>query len=425
MKRLDCKLRLIMIVIHSFLWVASPVYASQLKCSGASTDSTSSDSGRIISISGFDVRPYYTFSSFIDDVLSESLSMNDASYSHSALSLNLRYGYTYDRSTETGRLYPGVCQGIGAGVNIFSHPKSIGTPISLYLFQTAPILNINDHLSLDYDWNFGASMGWKPCNGTIARSNLITGSKVNAYINLGLSLRWKLHNSFSLIAGVDLTHFSNGNTSFPNPGINMLGVRLGMVRTFGEDSGGTPFRSCELFNRRNLISYDLTAYGAWRKRVYRGGEEPVLLNSHYAAAGVNLAPMLDICRFFRAGVSADFQWDESSGLKRYYISGTTPDDIHFSDPSFFRQVSVGVSARAELVMPIFSVNIGIGYNFIGPQESRASIQMANLKVYITRSLFLNIGYQLQNFQRQNNLMLGLGYTFRSNRERASSLLFMK
>lgn len=411
-----------MIVIHTFLWMVSPVYASQPNCNGAYTDSTSTVGKRIISMSGFDVRPYYAFSSYIDDVLSESLSMNDARYIHSAISLNLNYGFSYAKSTSAGKLYPGVSQGIGAGVNIFSHPKSIGTPISFYLFQTAPILNISNNLSLDYGWNFGASMGWKPCDGITARSNLIAGSRVNAYINLGLALRWKLQNNFSLIAGLDMTHFSNGNTSYPNPGINLLGVRIGMVRTFGESSAGTPFRSFEPFERRNLISYDLTAYGAWRKRVYRGGEEPVLLNGHYGVAGLNFAPMFDICRFFRGGVSADFQWDGSSGLKRYYIGGTTSDDIHFSKPSFFRQVSVGASARAELVMPIFSVNIGIGYNFIGPQESRASIQMANLKVYVTRSLFLNIGYQLQNFQRQNNLMLGLGYTFRSNRESPTSLL---
>ncbi|MBD5189167.1 MAG: acyloxyacyl hydrolase [Bacteroidales bacterium] len=376
---------------------------------------------KIVSKVGFDVRPSYAFSSFLDDVLSERLSMKDARNTHFGTSLHLKYGFSFSSCSEAGRLYPGVTQGVGAGVNIFDHSKSIGTPVSLYLFQTAPILNITDRISLDYEWNFGASMGWKPCDGRTASSNLIVGSRMNAYINLGIGLRWKLSNAFSLMAGLDLTHFSDGNTSFPNPGVNLLGLRLGISRVFGPENNSTPFRRDSTFKSDN-VSFDLTAYGAWRKRVYRGGETPVLLGGHYAVAGLNFAPMWDVAPYFRTGLSADFQWDQSSDLRHYHVSGTTSEDISFARPPFFSQLSVGLSARAELVMPIFSVNVGIGYNFIGPEESRASYQMANLKVYLTRSLYLNIGYQLQNFQRQNNLMLGVGYTLRSNREKGTSLL---
>ena len=367
---------------------------------------------KIISKVGFDVRPSYAFSSFLDDVLSERLSMKDARNTHFGTSLHLKYGFSFS-SSEAGRLYPGVTQGVGAGVNIFDHSKSIGTPVSLYLFQTAPILNITDRISLDYEWNFGASMGWKPCDGRTASSNLIVGSRMNAYINLGLGVNWKLTQDYSLVAGLDLTHFSDGNTLFPNPGVNLLGLRLGISRVFGPENNGTPFRRDSTFKSDN-VSFDLTAYGAWRKRVYRGGETPVLLGGHYAVAGLNFAPMWDVAPYFRTGLSADFQWDQSSDLRHYHVSGTTSEDISFARPPFFSQLSVGLSARAELVMPIFSVNVGIGYNFIGPEESRASYQMANLKVYLTRSLYLNIGYQLQNFQRQNNLMLGVGYTFHNS-----------
>lgn len=376
--------------------------------------------GDFISMLGVEVRPGYAFSSFRDDVLSETLSMEEARNTHFATSLHLKYGFAYNPNSEAARLYPGVKQGIGLRANIFDYSKSIGTPISLYLFQTAPIVNFNQRLSLDYEWNFGASFGWKPCDGNIARSNLIVGSKTNAYINLGVGLRWKLNKKYSLTAGLDLTHFSDGNTSFPNPGVNLAGVKIGIIRVFGKEPVATPFQR-DTVAPKHLFSYDLTAYGAWRKRVYRGGESPVLLGGHYGIAGVNFAPMWDVARYFRAGLSADFQWDQSSDLKRYHISGSTAEDIRFATPPFFSQVSVGLSARAELVMPIFSVNVGIGYNFIGPTEARASYQLANLKIYVTRSLYLNVGYQLQNFQRQNNLMLGLGYTINSNRHASSTL----
>lgn len=396
--------------------------AQELMDTKAERDSLYRDDKRkYSSMFGFDFRPSYAFSSFRDDVLSETLSMEDARITHFATSLHLKYGYAYNEASEAGRIYPGVRQGVGAGVNMFDYSRAVGTPVSLYLFQTAPVIRLNRRLSIDYEWNFGLSAGWKPCDGKTARSNLIVGSKVNAYINLGFGLRWKIGKKVSLLAGLDLTHYSDGNTSFPNPGVNLFGVRLGIVRTLGEETDGTPFVRDSALPRYRL-SYDLTGYGAWRKRVYRGGESPVLLAGHYAVAGMNFAPMVDIERYFRAGVSADFQWDDSSDLKHSYISGSTTEDIRFGNPRFFSQLSVGVSARAELVMPLFSVNVGIGYNFIGPEEARASYQMANLKVYISRSLFLNIGYQLQNFQRQNNLMLGLGYTFRSLRTGGSALI---
>lgn len=68
-----------------------------------------------------------------------------------------------------------------------------------------------------------------------------------------------------LTAGVDLTHFSNGNTHYPNGGLNVIGGRIGIVRTLGVDElpgGVTPGR---LFIKPH-VSYDLVIYGATRKR---------------------------------------------------------------------------------------------------------------------------------------------------------------
>lgn len=332
-----------------------------------------------------------------------------------ATSIHLKYGMTFDPQTKQGRLFPGAWQGLGASVNFLGNQKGIGTPISVYAFQGAPVYKFNESLSLYYEWNFGASFGWRKCDGEIAYSNLIVGSKMNAYINLGAGLRWEINDHYALTAGVDLTHFSNGNTSFPNPGVNMAGVRIGVTRAFGKQSQSKvkyiDSEADSLANRHKL-QFDVTAYGAWRKRVYRGGETPVLLPGHYPVVGLDVAPMWQIKRIFRAGASVDFQWDQSTDLKKHYAMGSTTDDIRFYRPPVLRQICVGISGRAELVMPIFSVNLGIGYNFIGPEETRASYQLANLKVRFTERFFLNVGYQLLNFQKQNNLMLGFGYSFR-------------
>lgn len=364
---------------------------------------------------GLDVRPSYPFSSYRDDILKGILDMENARKTRMATSIHLQYGFSFPAASHQGRICPDAWQGLGVAVNFMGNPKGLGTPVSVYAFQGAPIYRFSDRLSLYYEWNFGASFGWRPCNGEIANSNLIVGSRINAYINLGAGVMYRLNDVYSLKGGIELTHYSNGNTSFPNPGVNLAGLRLGVERRFTSRRhvvSNHPVLSDSNFKKGVRPEFDLTLYGSLRKRVYRGGETPVLLNGRYAVAGLDFAPMWRVTRNFRAGASADFQWDESTDLKRHHVSGSVSDDIRFYRPPFFRQVCVGLSGRAELVMPLFSVNVGIGYNLIGPEETRASYQLANLKIRLTDRFFINIGYQLLNFQKQNNLMLGLGYTFK-------------
>lgn len=140
-----------------------------------------------------------------------------------------------------------------------------------------------------------------------------------------------------------------------------------------------------------------------------------VLPGHFGIAGINFAPMWNFNRFLRAGISADIQYDESSDLKNYWVEGTYGDEIRFYRPSFFHQVSGGLSARGELVMPIFSINAGLGYNLLGNSDSKNFYQVLALKVHVTRSFFLHIGYQLNSFKNPNNLMIGVGYRFHDKR----------
>ncbi|MDE6480883.1 MAG: acyloxyacyl hydrolase [Muribaculaceae bacterium] len=364
---------------------------------------------------GIDVRPSYPFPSYRDDILRNHLDVGNARKTKFAASVHLQYSFSFPRNSRQGSIFPDAWQGLGTAVNFLGNHKGIGSPISLYAFQGAPVWKMSERFSLYYEWNFGASFGWRPCDGVIARSNLIVGSRVNAYINVGAGINCRLDDSYALMAGVDLTHYSNGNTSFPNPGVNMAGLRVGVTRTFGnrtEKASNYAGQDADSIKKRKKLHFDVTAYGAWRRRVYRGGESPILLKGHYAVAGLDISPMWQIKEIFRAGASLDFQWDQSTDLKRHHAYGDTPEDIRFYRPPILSQICAGISGRAELVMPVFSVNVGIGYNFIGPPETRASYQLANLKVRFTERWFLNIGYQLLNFQKQNNLMLGIGYSFR-------------
>ena len=337
---------------------------------------------------------------------------------NSTLSGHIEYGFRFSPYTETGRLYPHAVQGIGIGYNTFFCPSEMGNPLSVYVFQTSRIASITPRLSFDYEWNFGASFGWKKYDRMLNPLNRVVGSKINAYIYLEFLFNWQVSPDTRLRAGIGLTHYSNGNTRYPNSGVNAIGASVGVVHFFGKDeecASPAPYLHRPASFRR-YVSYDLVVYGATRKKgVFPENSNPMLAPGSFAIVGLNFNPLYNIGRYFRTGLSLDMQYDESANIGRYIANEEAPsssEDLRFYRPSFREQFSVGLSVRAEIVMPIFSINLGVGKNFLCKGADTDSFyQTFVLKTNLTKSLFLHTGYQLYRFKDPNNLMLGIGYRF--------------
>ena len=361
---------------------------------------------------GLDIRPGYVVptNSFLEG---DNLQQKTIEQS---LSLHLKYAFQFSKDSNLGRMYPHAYQGIGVSYNTFYCPAELGNPVTVYAFQGAPIVRLSSRLSFDYEWNFGASFGWKKYDEQYNPQNEVIGSKINAYINLGFLLNWQFHPQWKLAAGVDLTHFSNGNTHYPNGGLNIIGGRVGIIRTFGDtDNASEGIVPKRLFIKPH-VSYELVLYGATRKRGFVKDNVPSLVPGSFGIAGLNFAPMYNFNNYFRAGLSMDAQYDESANIKDYKLEGSYSDDLKFHRPPFREQFAVGLSLRAELVMPIFSINAGFGRNLIGSgEDAKGFYQILALKTHVTRHLFLHVGYQLREFKDPNNLMLGVGYRFHDKR----------
>lgn len=362
---------------------------------------------------GLDFRPSYVFPTheFFKGTNNTGKRINSSFAGH------LKYGFKFSPDSELGRLYPYAIQGIGIGYNTFFNSKEIGNPLAVYVFQTSRIATISPKLSFDYEWNFGASFGWKKFDEENNPHNTVVGSKINAYINLGFLLNWQIATNTNLKAGIDVTHYSNGNTSYPNSGVNTIGASIGITRSFGGSKNGKETLSKLIkpkFDR--YISYDLIVYGATRKRgVFPEDHDPLLAPGSFGIIGLNFNPLYNISRYFRAGLSLDMQYDESANIGQHIANDyipSTPEDLKFFRPSFREQFSTGISVRAEIVMPIFSINLGIGKNFICKgSDTNSFYQTFVLKTNITKNIFLHTGYQLYRFKDPNNLMLGIGYRF--------------
>ena len=212
--------------------------------------------------------------------------------------------------------------------------------------------------------------------------------------------------------GMGVAHYSNGNTQYPNLGLNTAFLNLGASYYIGRKANHLLHRHEVAPPVSHDISYDLIVYGAWRQR---GGYEngyPFLLNGKTAVVGFNFNPMYRLNHWLKLGASLDGTYDRTANIY-YDVDYIDPDyNDQYRRPSTAKQMTLGMSARAEFTMPYFAINFGIGKNFLNTEgEFGGMYEVLALKINITRRSLLHIGYSLNDFHTPKHLMLGVGWRF--------------
>lgn len=322
----------------------------------------------------------------------------------------LKYAFSPPENSEQAQIYKGVYQGLGLSYHDIN--PQLGNPVSIYLFQGATVKSLSERLSLNYEWDFGLTYGWKPYDQKTNPENHVIGSKTTAYIDLGLYLRWLLSHNWDLNIGATITHYSNGNTTIPNAGLNVFGIKASAAYYINRKGNRILPSKVPSFNK--YWGYDFTLYGAWKRKGIDTENASYMIPGTYGVFGFNLNPLYHMNHWLNLGGSLDCSYDESAGmeinpeaLKGEFWSGTESD---IYKAAWYHRIALGVSARAEFVMPYFTINFGIGHNILNSQVSDFSgfYEILALKIGLTRQSYLHIGYSLYDFYYPNNLMLGLG-----------------
>lgn len=324
--------------------------------------------------------------------------------------LEFRAGFSFGSDTREGVAYKGIYQGIGVGVNAFLPSNLLGNPVAAYVYQGMPIVKFGSGLSLGYEWQFGVAAAWRHHHDDMEVKAAVT-TPVTALMGVSLKLQWEASDNVRLWAGAGARHYSNGNTSFPNSGVNTLLGSVGVTYVLSSPRYLHLSEPVCAFSEpyRGRWIWDIMAYGAQRKRVVENDLLQQVCPGRFAVAGLQLSVMRQLNRYVAVGPSLDLQWDESAGLEPYWVNGTYGDDIMFVRPPFGKQLKAGVSARAELTTPIFHINAGLGYDFVNPEGDKRFYQLLNLKTFVSHNIYVNIGYRLGEFSTPQNLMLGLGF----------------
>ena len=319
-------------------------------------------------------------------------------------STHLKYSFSLNPESRLGNLYPTAYQGIGIAAQTFFSHSLVGTPVMAYIFQGSRLADLGNNVSFDYEWNLGASYGWKVTE--------VVGSRWNVYINVALPFTWHISPLWDISFGPEYTHFSNGDTTFPNGGANTVGVRLGVTwktpegvidaQDWNERAPGRLLvqGEPELQDRKvsDRISYDLLVYGAWRADRYIHEGRLQIINEPHAVAGMTFNPLYRLNRYFSIGPGLDLMLDKSADL-----------DGDVKSLPATRQIACGLSAKTELTMPYLSVNLGAGYNILSrAKDLKGFYTTYNLKAFLSQKFFLTIGYRLGSVNYAHNLMLGAG-----------------
>ena len=328
-----------------------------------------------------------------------------------AFTARLKYAFQRPQDNERTAVYKGAYQGVGVAYHDFN--RQLGNPVSAFIFQGARIVGMAPRVSLNYEWNLGLTFGWHPFDVNDNPENKVIGSKVTAYIDVDLYLRWQLADCLDVNLGGSITHFSNGNTTIPNAGLNVLGGRVS-VAYYVNRRLNRQLHTQVVSPLRRHVDCDLVLYGAWRKQGFYFDQGPVALPGSYGVFGFTLNPLYHLNHWFNAGVSVDGVYDRSANLyfDGDYIVGEGEQDAkweHVRRPAAIKQMALGLSARAEFVMPYFTINLGYGHNIVNARGGlKGWYQMLALKVGLSRRIFANIGYSLHDFKYPNHLMLGAG-----------------
>lgn len=313
----------------------------------------------------------------------------------------LKYAFSAPEGSEQARIYRDTYQGIGIGWNEFN--PQLGNPVSVFLLQGARIASLSNRLALNYEWNLGLTFGWKPYDEIDNPDNKLIGSRVTAYIGFDLYMRWIASRHVDLNFGLNVTHYSNGNTQFPNLGLNTAALRIGAAYYINRHSPRLLYRHEAMPAVSHDITYDLILYGAWHQRgYYMSDGEAYILPGTYAVAGFNFNPMYRFNHWLKAGLSLDGTYDRGANVD---LAGVAPESV-------WHQMALGASARVEFCMPYFAINFGIGSNFVNATDDFHGIyELLALKLNLTHRFLLHIGYCLNDFHRPKHLMLGVGWRF--------------
>lgn len=310
--------------------------------------------------------------------------------------MDLRFGWQKRKNDVYSTINNAPKYGVGIYMAGFNN-EAFGKPIGAYGFVEIPIYYPKSRWSFVYNIGLGLGFNFNHYDLEDNPSNELIGSERNVYISLTLETRYALTNHWVAGLGVGFKHFSNGRTSLPNSGINLLPFTI--MTEYNLDDTSTDFKKNNLaeFEPFNIISM----FGAAGRKTFEYGEADFFKSS----LGIS---------FLR---QFNYKFRYGAGFEMFYTAGSK-DRVDSNKSDFKKLFSYGFIGNWDWVLTErLYIPIGVGVylnyneeNFERPIYMRLGIRYAIDK---PKKLFLGVSLKVTQFHA-DYVEWTIGYNFKKD-----------
>lgn len=221
--------------------------------------------------------------------------------------IDLQIGWRKVSMTKFNHLYRYPTLGVGFNSTIPYTPE-IGRPQVIYGFMDIPfsIAAQPNRISFGYFLHMGVGFNLKPFHPDINPINQYIGSKVNCYMQVGLTSTVRLSERVDFQTSLGFKHFSNGATKRPNAGINLFPLNVGINVKLGDLISlpeGKP-----VFEENDGHSF-------WNFALYTGMRNYEIGAPSYFRGGLGFNYLIEPSLKYRLGIGMDFFWAQGMHLR--------------------------------------------------------------------------------------------------------------
>lgn len=183
----------------------------------------------------FYIQPNYHYGFFI-----ENSKINNDIFPDNYYALDFKIGVQTKGENWWHKNFNYPSYGVGFYKSFSNNYSVFGSPFAIYAFFEGTLFKIK---KISFNYDYGAGVGYlnKHYNKYNNPKNDIASTYINYFLNIKLSLNYKISERFNASIGAHFSHFSNGALQMPNFGLNMYGINTGLKYYFNSKNTSNKF----------------------------------------------------------------------------------------------------------------------------------------------------------------------------------------
>ena len=262
------------------------------------------------------------------------------------------------------------------------------------------------------------SYNWQPSDPVANAGNLVLGSFRNLYISAGFEGQYYLGERVSVSAGIKFSHFSNGQSSLPNAGMNLLTPHIGVKYDF---NGGKRPSYTKLpkpdYTPEKHMEYSVQLGVGIRQIFFDSAQTGVVPKTgvSYPVINISTAAQYQFAWTGKFGGGLDFiYWGAYNPQYEVGPGGIAQAKKY----PFADYLQLGIFVSYEFVLNNFSIYAQPGWRVIRKEYEGMPTdfyQHLGLKYHI-RNLSLGVAIRAINFGQAEYIEWAVGYRFKSHKK---------